>query len=54
MKGIWGGLGQRLVFNGIFNCFLWGIYDSLKVAMGLETTGEGSKKLWLIILLNLS
>jgi solute carrier family 25 phosphate transporter 3 len=39
MAGLWRGLGARIFMIGTLTCLQWVIYDSFKVAMGLQTTG---------------
>lgn len=39
MKGLWNGLGVRIVMIGTLTGAQWLIYDSFKVFMGLPTTG---------------
>lgn len=43
-KGLWGGLGTRIIMIGTLTGLQWYIYDSFKTAVGLATTGGGSKK----------
>lgn len=43
-KGVWRGLGTRIIMVGTLTGFQWWIYDSFKTAMGLQTTGAESKK----------
>jgi len=38
-KGLWNGLGARIIMVGTLTGLQWWIYDSFKVAMGLQTTG---------------
>lgn len=38
-KGLWNGLGARIIMVGTLTGLQWYIYDSFKVAMGLQTTG---------------
>jgi solute carrier family 25 phosphate transporter 3 len=38
-KGLWNGLGARIFMVGTLTGFQWWIYDSFKVACGLQTTG---------------
>jgi len=38
-KGLWNGLGARIIMIGTLTGFQWWIYDSFKSAMGLQTTG---------------
>ena len=38
-NGLWKGLGTRIFMIGTLTCLQWVIYDSFKVAMGLQTTG---------------
>lgn len=42
--GLWNGLGVRIVMIGTLTGLQWLGYDSFKVAVGLPTTGGGSKK----------
>lgn len=42
-RGLWGGLGLRIVMIGTLTGLQWMIYDSFKVFCGLPTTG-GAKK----------
>jgi solute carrier family 25 phosphate transporter 3 len=42
--GLWGGLFTRIIMIGTLTGLQWWIYDSFKTAMGLQTTGGGSKK----------
>eukprot|EP01029_Cantina_marsupialis_P029517 TRINITY_DN781786_c0_g1_i1.p1 TRINITY_DN781786_c0_g1~~TRINITY_DN781786_c0_g1_i1.p1 ORF type:complete len:315 (+),score=65.83 TRINITY_DN781786_c0_g1_i1:45-989(+) len=39
MKGIWRGLGARIIMIGTLTGLQWWIYDSFKTAMGMGTTG---------------
>jgi solute carrier family 25 (mitochondrial phosphate transporter), member 3 len=39
-KGLWNGLGTRIVMIGTLTGLQWWIYDSFKVACGLATTGS--------------
>lgn len=43
-KGLWGGLLTRIIMIGTLTGLQWWIYDSFKTAVGLATTGGGSKK----------
>lgn len=43
-KGIWRGLGTRILMIGTLTGLQWWIYDSFKTAVGLQTTGAESKK----------
>ena len=43
-RGLWGGLVTRIVMIGTLTGLQWWIYDSFKTAVGLATTGGGSKK----------
>ena len=43
-KGLWAGLLTRIVMIGTLTGLQWWIYDSFKTAVGLQTTGGGSKK----------
>ena len=38
-KGLWAGLGVRIFMIGTLTGLQWWIYDSFKVAVGLQTTG---------------
>lgn len=38
-KGLWNGLGARIIMVGTLTGLQWYIYDSFKVACGLQTTG---------------
>ena len=38
-KGLWAGLGTRIFMIGTLTGLQWWIYDSFKVAVGLQTTG---------------
>jgi len=38
-KGLWNGLGTRIVMIGTLTGLQWYIYDSFKVYCGLQTTG---------------
>ncbi|CAD0111758.1 unnamed protein product [Aureobasidium uvarum] len=38
-KGLWSGVGLRIVMIGTLTAFQWLIYDSFKVSIGLPTTG---------------
>merc|ERR1712137_751765 len=38
MKGLWKGLGPRIIMIGTLTALLWFIYDSVKVAFRLPTT----------------
>ena len=38
-KGLWNGLGARIIMIGTLTGLQWWIYDSFKVACGLGTTG---------------
>lgn len=38
-KGLWNGLGARIIMVGTLTGLQWWIYDSFKVACGLATTG---------------
>ena len=39
-KGLWNGLGARIIMVGTLTGLQWYIYDSFKVACGLATTGS--------------
>jgi solute carrier family 25 phosphate transporter 3 len=43
-RGLWNGLTTRIVMIGTLTGLQWWIYDSFKTAVGLQTTGGGSKK----------
>lgn len=44
-KGVWTGLGTRIIMIGTLTGLQWWIYDSFKTAAGLQATGaEGKKK----------
>ena len=43
-KGLWAGLVTRIIMIGTLTGLQWWIYDSFKTAVGLATTGGGSKK----------
>lgn len=43
-RGLWAGLVTRIVMIGTLTGLQWWIYDSFKTAVGLQTTGGGSKK----------
>lgn len=43
-KGLWRGLGTRIIMIGTLTGFQWWIYDSFKTAVGLQTSGGFSKK----------
>ena len=38
-KGLWAGLGARIIMIGTLTGFQWWIYNSFKTAMGLQATG---------------
>lgn len=38
-KGVWRGLGPRIVMIGTLTALQWLIYDTFKVYVGLPTTG---------------
>ena len=38
-KGLWNGLFARIIMIGTLTGLQWWIYDSFKVACGLQTTG---------------
>lgn len=44
MKGLWTGLGARIVMVGTLTGLQWLLYDSFKAYVGLPTTGGGPKK----------
>jgi solute carrier family 25 phosphate transporter 3 len=39
-KGLWNGLGARIIMVGTLTGLQWWIYDTYKVACGLQTTGS--------------
>ena len=39
-NGLWSGLGARIFMIGTLTGLQWWIYDSFKVAVGLQTTGS--------------
>jgi solute carrier family 25 phosphate transporter 3 len=39
-KGLWNGLGTRILMVGTLTGLQWWIYDTYKVACGLQTTGS--------------
>jgi solute carrier family 25 phosphate transporter 3 len=39
MKGIWAGIGTRVFMVGTLSASMFLIYDSVKVLVGLPTTG---------------
>ena len=39
-KGLWNGLMTRIIMIGTLTGLQWWIYDSFKVACGLQTTGS--------------
>ncbi|CAM9125935.1 unnamed protein product [Choristocarpus tenellus] len=41
VKGVWGGLGTRVLMIGTLTGLQWWIYDTLKTIMGMGTTGGG-------------
>ena len=43
-KGLWAGLVTRIIMIGTLTGLQWWIYDSFKTAVGLQTTGGGTKK----------
>ena len=43
-NGLWRGLMTRIIMIGTLTGLQWWIYDSFKTAVGLATTGGGSKK----------
>lgn len=43
-KGLWAGLGTRVIMIGTIAGFQWWIYDSFKTIVGLQTTGGIVKK----------
>lgn len=43
-KGLWNGLGARIFMVGTLTGLQWWIYDTFKVACGLQTTGSTAKK----------
>ena len=38
-KGLWAGLGARIIMIGTLTGFQWWIYNSFKVSVGLQATG---------------
>ena len=44
-RGLWTGLGTRILMVGTLTGLQWWIYDTFKTAVGLQTTGGGSAKL---------
>lgn len=40
MRGLWTGLGPRIVMIGTLTALQWLSYDTFKVAVGLPTTGS--------------
>lgn len=43
-KGLWTGLGPRIVMIGTLTGLQWLIYDTFKVYVGLPTTGGGEEQ----------
>ena len=43
-KGLWRGLGTRILMVGTLTGLQWWIYDSFKTAVGLQATGTEAKK----------
>lgn len=43
-RGVWGGLGTRIIMIGTLTGLQWWIYDTFKTAMGMGTTGGVVKK----------
>jgi solute carrier family 25 phosphate transporter 3 len=43
-KGLWAGLGTRVLMIGTIAGLQWWIYDSFKTMIGLQTTGGVVKK----------
>lgn len=43
LKGVWRGLGPRVLMIGTLTSFQWLIYDTFKVYMGLPTTGTAKE-----------
>jgi solute carrier family 25 phosphate transporter 3 len=41
-KGLWNGLGTRILMVGTLTGLQWWIYDTYKVACGLQASGGGS------------
>ncbi len=39
-KGLWNGLGARIIMVGTLTGLQWWIYDSFKVACGLQASGK--------------
>ncbi|MBS1889789.1 MAG: hypothetical protein JST59_00720 [Actinobacteria bacterium] len=42
-RGLWAGLVTRIIMIGTLTGLQWWIYDTFKTAVGLATTGGGSK-----------
>lgn len=40
LRGLWTGLGPRIVMIGTLTALQWLVYDSFKVAVGLPTSGS--------------
>lgn len=43
-KGLWTGLGPRIVMIGTLTGLQWLFYDTFKVYVGLPTTGGGEEQ----------
>ncbi|KAI8987842.1 mitochondrial carrier domain-containing protein, partial [Mycotypha africana] len=43
MRGLWTGLGPRIVMIGTLTALQWLIFDGVKVAVGLPTTGSATE-----------
>jgi solute carrier family 25 phosphate transporter 3 len=43
-RGLWNGLTTRILMIGTLTGLQWWIYDSFKTAVGLQTSGGGTKK----------
>jgi solute carrier family 25 phosphate transporter 3 len=44
IRGIWRGLGARIVMVGTLTALQWFIYDTFKVYVGLPTSGSSDEK----------
>lgn len=44
MRGLWNGLGPRIIMIGTLTGLQWLFYDTFKVAVGLPTSGASSEK----------
>ena len=42
-RGVWGGLGTRIIMIGTLTGLQWWIYDTFKTAFGLGTSGPAKK-----------